>query len=235
MEILTPSKLIVQENTLEQIAKCPLMAPTSPSHAEICAYALASWALRKSFDGKLIGKPTDILHEIRGQLIKLWKDTGSKEDPGEISRTAGFKLFNLLMDYEVLHLEQPYNLVLTSYTIQGKYALLQKRKGACLPHVLVLHTHEPDLKHDQALPPDPLTLARYLHVYTTTKYKDVQVLHYPVLRGKPWMNKQVNIALAQRYLGDMLKVATLQLKFPIMGSHCRDCSTKPCLGAFKNE
>lgn len=222
--------MIIQEQALERLMQCPMMTPTSPSPAETCAYALASWVLRQSFEGKFVGKPEEQLHKIRGKVIELWK--GDKAEVGVVSRTAAYRLLNLIFDYEVMHLEQPYNLTLGGYTIQGKYALLRKRKGECLPNVLVLHTNEPDLKHDQALPPDVATLARYVHMVTNTGHNETQVLHYPVFRGKLWVNKTVNVPLAKRYLEGMLKVAALRPLFPIMGGHCAVCATKPCLEVF---
>lgn len=224
--------MIFNEQELKRLTLCPLMTPASPSHAEVCAYTLASWTLRRSLEGEFKGSANDILHEIRGQVIKEWKK-GSKEDPGLVSRTIGFRLFNLILDYEVLHLEQPYNLILAGYTIQGKYALLRKRRGASLPFMLALHTFEPKLKHDQILPPDVITVARYVHVVTCTKYKDVQVLHYPIIRGQMWTNKTIGIPLAQQYLEGILKVAALNPKYPSSGAHCESCVTKPCLEIFR--
>lgn len=223
--------MMIQEQTLERLMQCPLMTPTGPSKMETCAYALASWALRQSFDGKFKGNPEDILHEMRGKVLDLWK--GERHEVGSISRTVAFRLFSLVLDYEVVHLEQPYNLVLTEYTIQGKYALLRKHIGAHLPHILILYTTEPELKNTQALPPDVTTLARYLHLYTTTEYTDAMVLHFPIFRGKPWMNKSIDLSLARKYLESMLKVASLNPFFPIRGKHCDNCATKPCLKVFE--
>ncbi len=223
--------MIISEQALERLIQCPLMTPTSPSNAETCAYALASWTLRQAFESKFRGKPQDILHKIRGKVIELWE--GNKAEAGIVSRTAAFRLFNLILDYEILHLEQPYNLILSGYTIQGKYALLRKRIGECLPHILILYTSEPELKHDQVFPPDVATLARYVHVYTNAGYIDAQVLHYPIFKGKPWINKTLNVALAKRYLEDMLRVVGLHVQYPVIGKHCVHCSTKPCLKVFK--
>lgn len=227
--------MIIQEQALGRLLQCPLMTPTSPSGEETCAYALASWALRQSFENKLVGDPAEILSTIRGKMIKLWKESGVADDPGKLARTSAFRLFNLVLDYETVHLEQPYNLVLAGYTIQGKYALLRKRTGECFPHILILHSNSPSLKHDQAVPPDVQTLARYLHVTTASGYTEVQVIHYPVFRGKTWFNKTVDGALARRYLQDMLKVAALRPQYPIAGEHCATCCTKPCLEVFRGQ
>jgi hypothetical protein len=224
--------MLIEEHVLERFVQCPLMTPTSPSQVETCAYALASWTLRKSFENKFQGKPENILHEIRGKVLELWK--GNQLEVGTLSRTAAFRLFNLVLDYEVIHLEQPYNLVLTGYTIKGKYALLRKRKGACLPHILILHTNEPELKHQQILPPDVITLSRYVHLFTTTTiHTDAQVVHYPIFRGKLWINKNINVPLAKRYLSDMLKVVIANPHFAVMGDHCSSCLTKPCMEMYK--
>ncbi len=224
--------MIIQEQELERLIRCPLMTPTGPSKAETCAYALALWVLRQSFENLFLGKPTEILHTIRGKMLDLWD--GDKLSAGALSRTAAFRLFNLVMDYEVVHLEQPYNLILTKgYTIQGRYSLLRSRKGECLPHVLVLYTNEPDLRHDLTLPPDAITMARYVHVYTNAAHKNAQVLHYPIFKGKSWLNKGLDVALATQYLNAMLEVAAFNPRYPVMGSHCVECKTKPCLEVFR--
>ena len=221
--------MIIKESELERLLKCPLMTPTSPSKSEACANALASWAFRKSLEGFLVGEPQDILHEIRGKILELHE---TDDHVGTMARQTAFRIFNLLLDYEVLHLEQPYNLILAGYTIQGKYALLRKRKGACLPHVLVLYAEEPALRHNHAMPPTIPLMARWLHVRTATKYKNAVVLNYPVLKGESWVNSSLNLDLAEQYLESMLKVAALRPNFPVPGEHCGQCATKSCLEVF---
>ena len=223
--------MIIQEHAIEELIKCPLLVPVSVSDSEECAQELASWTLQQSFRGKFRGEAKDILHEMRGKVLDLWE--GNKREIGTLARTVAFRMFSLVIDYEVIHLEQPYNLTLSGYTIQGKYALLRKRSGERLPYLLILHTNEPDLRKRQALPPDPVTMARYVHLYTTTQYTNAQVLHYPVFRGKVWFNKGLNIPLAKQYLESMLRVAAISPNFPVVGDHCSMCSTKPCLEVFK--
>lgn len=223
--------MIIQEQVLERLMQCPLLVPTSPSKAETCANALTTWTLRQAFENKFLGKAEDILHNIRGKVLELWGE--SSIEAGTLSRTVAFRLFNLATDYEVVHIEQPYNLILSGYTIQGKYALLRKRKGECLPYVLVTHATEPELRHKQILPPDVTTLARFVHARTNGAYTDVQVMHYPMFKGKLWLNKTIDMSLATLYLESMLKVAALRPQYPVMGEHCVSCSTKPCLEVFE--
>src|SRR5271166_3637041 len=222
--------MIIQELELQRLVQCPMMTPTRPSHAETCAYALAAWVLRQSFAGKLLDTPAKNLHAIRGKMLELWE--GDKLQAGALARTAAFRLFHLQLEYEVIHLEQPYNLILSGYTIQGQYALLRKRTGEHLPHVLVLHTSEPELRREQALPPDVATMARYLHAYTNEAHHNAWVLHYPVFKGKLWFNRGLDVPLATSYLESMLKVAALRPRYPVAGEHCAECAFKPCLEVF---
>lgn len=220
--------MIIKEHYLERLVKCPLMVPNAPSKAETCTNALASWVLRQSFLNKFKGRPEVILHDIRGKVLDLW---GDDLHAGSLSRTAAFRFLNLHLDFEVIHLEQPYNLILSGYTIQGQYALLRSRRGECLPHVLILHDKEPDMRKEHALPPDVITLARYVHICTNSGHK-AHMLHFPVFMGKSWLNKTINLSLATLYLESMLKVVALNQRYPVMGSHCSNCSTKPCLDVF---
>lgn len=227
----------IQEKTLEYLTQCPLMDPADPSKEEVCANELASWILRQSFDGKFNGKIQDILHNIRGKVLELWSKNNTTSELGvsigTLARTSAFRLFNLVLDFEVVHLEQPYNLILSGYTIQGKYALLRKRKGEELPYVLILHSTEPNMRKEQILPPDVATLARYVHAHVNAGHTNAQILHYPVFRGNIWYNKTINITLAIEYLISILKTAQIHPEFPSAGNHCVRCVSKPCLEVFK--
>lgn len=223
--------MIINEFALRKLIQCPLFDPAPPTHSDICAKELTRWALRESFNNKFTGEAKDIAHRVRGAVLDFW--TGDKKEVGTLARTVAFRLFSLITDYKVIHLEQPYELVLNGNTIQGEYALLRKRIGEKLPYILILHTEEPAYRHDQILPPNIITLARYLHLHTSTNYNDAQILHYPVFRGKSWLNKTVNHTLAKTYLCSMLEVAQLHPQYPVLGDHCKGCVTKPCLEVFK--
>lgn len=224
----------IQENELESLIQCPLMDVIEPSKATRGAYALSNWVLRQAFDNKFTGQPQEILHDIRGKAIELWAD--AEMDVGTMARTAAFRLFNLVLEYEVIHLEQPYNLVLSGYTIQGKYALLRKRIGESLPHILILHDNEPDMRKEHAMPPDVKTLARYAHAVINDGRTKVQILNFPVFKGKNWMSKNIDLSLTCLYLEGMLAAARLrtQYPYPSVGKHCGQCYTKLCLEVFKN-
>lgn len=228
--------MIVQEQDLERLTQCPIMV-AELSKVDECAHKLTAWVLRQSFDGKLVGSPQDILHNIRGKVLELWDKVNKEDriscDAGTLARTAAFRIFNLVLDYEVIHLEQPYNLILSGYTIQGRYALLRKRKGECLPYVLILHSSEPSIRKEHALPPDIASMSRYLHILTNTEHKDAQLIHYPVFKGKLWFNKYIDTILATDYLKNILKLSEMNPKYPSVGEHCTKCITKPCLQIFK--
>lgn len=224
--------MIITEQALGWQAKCPLIVPMELPHEDVCAHKLMTWALKMSFEGKFRGfNASDILHVMRGKILQLWNPNAKI---GTLARTAAFRLFTLITDYQVLHLEQPYSLILSGYTIQGKYALLRKRRGEKLPYLLIARYEEPDLKHDQSLPPDLVSLARYVHLYRSTEYKDARILNYSVFRGRTWVDKGIDIPLATSYLESMLKVLALRPRYPVMGRHCYKCSTKPCMEVFNN-
>lgn len=224
--------MIINERTLQDLLQCPLIVPAKSSHEEECSNEMTKWILRQAFDGKLKGESQAVLHAIRGKVISTWQ--GDKKDIGILARTIAFRLFSLVLDFEVIHLEQPYQLVLDKHVIQGSYALLRKRAGERLFHILINHTNVPEIKKKQALPPDIVTLSRYTHLYTTTEYTDAQILHYPIFRGKAWLNKHINITLAKSYLNSILVTAANNPQYPVVGKHCDNCVTKPCMEAFKN-
>lgn len=215
-----------QEQELERLLKCPLLDPTYLTVSEKVRL-ITNWALRKSFEGKFYNLlPENVLRQIRGRILEDYPTEGT------LARVTGFRLFQLITNYEVIHLEQPYNLVLSEYTIQGKYALLRKKAGERLPYVLVLREVEPELRNTQQFPPDVVTLARYIHVLTTTQYTNAKVLQFPVLRGEVWTNSNLSIDLAKRYLQSILKIAAIKPDFPIVGEHCNSCIAKRCLGVY---
>lgn len=233
------------ELALERIAKCPIMVTEDLTDVEFCGYLLAERVLRHEFEGERAS-----LEDIRKDFTFLWNaawfpgvdyktwkappmKAGSLYWKGiNAGRTISYRLYSLLLDYEVLHPEQPYNLILNGYTIQGKYTLLRKKKGAKIPNVLMLYMNAPAIQHDQAIPPIVTLLCRYVDVKMTETYHEVHVLHYPLLRGKAWTNRLLNEVLAKKWICSMLEVAKLKPDFPTMGEHCKDCSTKPCMEVF---
>lgn len=237
--------MIVTERALQRVSLCPMLVPMKTSNLESCAYALAEKVIRQSFEGKL-----PVLEDIRKQFTDLWNSAwylgidrklwrtpplkvGDPYWAGiHLGRTISFRVFSLVLDYEVMHPEQPYNLILNGYTIQGRYALLRKRKGARVPSVLVLHMQSPAMKHEHSMPPDPISLARYVDMKMGSFHKDVHVLHYPLVKGKEWLNKHVDEPLAKDYLHNMIKVVLLNPRYPAIGSHCADCETRPCMEVY---
>lgn len=217
-----------QEQELERLLRCPLLDPSYLIRMDAIRQ-LVNWALRKSFEGKFPGSllPEQVLHQIRGRILEEYPTEGT------LARVAGFRIFSMIMKYEVVHLEQPYNLVVSGYTIQGQYALLRKRTGAQHPHVLVIRDTEPELRATQAQPPEVVTLARLIHVLTTTQYTDARVLQFPVFRGTLWTTKDLKMPLAKSYLESMLKIASISPQFPIVGEHCSQCISKRCLEVFE--
>lgn len=236
----------IDEKELARIALCPMFVPGEQSKLELCADTLTTIAIRRAFEGKLLK-----LEDIRSQFTYLWgcsnfSGTDSKAwcippmkagNPYWVGihqgRTISFRIFSLVAGYEILHPEQPYNLILNGYTIQGRYALLKKPGRSGIPNVLVTYLNAPSLRHEIAMPPDPISLSRYVDVKMATMYKEVYVLHYPLLKGKEWQNKEINEAVAKRYLSSMLDVVALNPRYPTAGSHCMGCEDKPCMEVFK--
>ena len=218
----------LHEQYLERLVHCPIMDPEPPTQLETAGRELSAWALRQSFQGKLVGKPEEVLHDIRGRVLEYISD-------GTKARRIAYRLFKLLLEFEVVHLEQPYNLIVAGYTIQGEYALLRSRKGECIPHVLIVHPEEPSQRNFHAMPPDTVSLLRLLHARTNTKFSNARLLHYALTSAKYWIVKDLNTGLARKYVEDIIKVAALRPQFPSIGEHCRRCRSKPCLGVFNGQ
>lgn len=212
------------EQNLERLVQCPIMDPT-PVKADVANSQLVGWALRQSFHGKITGTPESVLSELRGKFLTAGAD-------GTAARRAGYRLFRLLIDYEIIHPEQPYSLIVSGYTIQGQYALLRSRKGERLPHVLLVHPRVPKQRATQSIPPDAVSLARLFHVRTSTEYTNARLLHYTLAKGKSWITRDLDVDLARKYIESILKIAALNPYFPIAGDHCQHCGTKPCLKVF---
>lgn len=235
----------INEHELERMSRCPIMVERSPTNVGLCSRLLVEKVLRHAFEGKIVS-----LEDIRKNFTLLWNSAYThgidikswKPPPIKVGdpywagirngRTISYRLFSLILNYEVLHPEQLYNLILNGYTIQGSYALIRKRKGASIPSVLIPYIHAPTLQHDQVVPPRPIALSRYVDAKMSEVYKEIHVLHYPLLKGKEWTNKYINEALAKTYLCSMLEVAKLNPNYPTLGNHCIDCSTKPCMEVF---
>lgn len=228
----TPSQIsLINELSLQRFAQCPILVPNGPSKLEFCSFALMRWALRKFFQSSSMSN--SFLSDLRGKFLdefkKLSTDKAETEEAIKYCASIARRIFELVVEYEVLHPEQPYDLILGKYTIQGEYALIRKRNEGAKPYVLVLHNAAPTARYDAKLPPDFISLARYINVRNETQYRDIGILHYPVIRGKPWTIKYINETIAHDYLHGILKAMNNLPLFPSFGSHCAGCLTKPCM------
>jgi hypothetical protein len=229
--------MVVSEDNLNVNTLCPLMdIELSSTDIEECAYALLRWAILRKQDGLDVELP-----KLREKYVNLWNkkwfkdqeikvpDTGPYWEGPKKARIVAKRIYDLLLEYEILTPEQPYKLVLDCYTIQGLYALIRKKIGNKQVFVLVIHTSPTTYKAS----PDLRSLARHLHATKTyPNYNKIGLLHWTIIRGKEWKNKYINSNLSSNWLLTSLRLISSSEKFPVPGPHCVNCKSKACQEVF---
>jgi hypothetical protein len=228
---------MISEDRLNSYAICPLYNPPTAEPIQVQAEGLFKWAMLRTFDG--IHDPPD-LTGLRERYVSLWNKhwfgdqpktlpaTGPYWDGPKASRGVARRIFEFLDKYEVVHPEQPYDLKVDKYTIQGRYALVRRKTQTGHPSVLVVHDRAPLYKAS----PDLRSLARFTHANTTEYYKEIGILHLPLLRGQVWSQVDINETLATTWLRAILDQIP-GVQYPVPGSHCMSCEGKPCMGVFR--
>jgi hypothetical protein len=230
--------VIVNEQTLLDFGICPIYVRPDEGLLEKTANELLKYAVIRVFKG-IHEVPT--LQFLREQYVSIWNSHWFGDKPVVIpssgpywqgpkrAPTVSRKIFDLITHYEILHPEQPYELVLNGYTIQGRYALVRKTTESGHPTVLVVHNKEP--RHKAS--PDLLSLARFVHVKMThLQYHEVDILHFPLLRSKPWRQINIDEKLATNWIKNAIFAIANNRTFPTAGPHCATCTTKPCMKVF---
>jgi hypothetical protein len=236
------SNQTISEVDLDRMLLCPILDPIVEDDKYICARQTLIWALRRTFDSHSCS-----IKELREKYVHFWNvkwfsypnrpkedgvpSSGSYwEGPKQGNKTAK-KIFELFRLYLILQPEQPYELPIEMYTIQGEYAIIRRRGKEGIPMVLIYEDVERNHhSRPESTFPEPSSLARYIHVKNTLhEYKEVGIYHIPLIHGTPWTNRYIEEKLATTMLGSIIRVAKSSPVYATPGSHCFKCSSKPCL------
>lgn len=229
--------MIIKETQLVDYGICPLYDRKEEGNLEKAAADTLRFILLRIFKG-IHDRPTVAF--IREKYVDIWNNYWFGDQPKVIpnsgpywegpkrAATVGRKIYELISRYTVIHPEQPYNLLLNGYTIQGQYALLCRNGENGYPYILV--THSQDYRHK--IYPDLMSLARFIHVKMTHQYMIVNILHFPLLRSKPWKHSNIDEKIATKWVSNVLSLIYKDEKFPTLGPHCSTCLSKSCLKVF---
>jgi hypothetical protein len=120
----------------------------------------------------------------------------------------------------------PYKLALEEGQIDVSYAIarLRRKDAPCL--AVNLRRSKAPQYHQY---PDFVGLARWLHLQTREPFKNIQILHVPVLNGGAWIERDVSKPLVRRQLNTILRTASEKEQFARVGPHCETCCSRRCL------
>ena len=235
--------MIVPEYKLQEWTCCPLFEqePYLPL-VEACALKLARWTLLEAFDGRIVPVPVQ-----RKKFTHFWNDDfGDKPtkvgDPryeeywsgARAARTVAKCLFDLINVYEVLRPVQPYKLDLGEHAIEGRYAVVRRRDRRAvnrMPLVLVLHPAR--VKYNTY--PELLELARVCHYLRESEDLVIGTYHLSLISEKNWacQRPEINEPLGRQWLRAILESMAQSHQYVNRGSHCVQCISRRCLGAFR--
>lgn len=228
----------IPDVVLNLAATCPLRTerPVSDRLFVTASHTLR-WALCRKFEGRV---PTPA--EARDRFVMVWKslyypeykDVPAPPDHKTFwigareGRTIGKRIRDFVLRYEVLVPLGPYSLTVQSDTIEGEYALLQRKDGSPV-QVLNVVSGAPSYRNL----PDLASCAKWLHARRNSEAKSIEVLNFtPILWTKPWALRFENERLAIAMIESILKVINGGSKFPNPGVHCSSCVEKDCLEVF---
>jgi hypothetical protein len=187
------------------------------------------WALRERHNGVI--RP---LADLRARFVGHWAEAwGATEKTQEYwkgpnaARSFGKRLYEFLLNLEVVHPFQPYTLELEAGTIYGENALVLCRPVRQEPYQLVVNTYLRRPQPNVLRIPNYQGLAQWLAARQQSEAVDLGIVHMPFLRGDRWTVRNVDEALARSWLNVIVKTAAENLLFPHAGRQCDTC-TQPC-------
>jgi hypothetical protein len=221
----------LSESQLENYVRCPLTQHSG--FAEPVFGRIMMEAVRTAM-AQSLGRPEDSTASSLSHLLsKRWSnyhmrqadpdyDRGQRRIPFIAKRIA-----DTLLDYQIVVPVLPYTLVLEEGQIDVEYAIARPwRKDAPWLAVSLRRSKAPQY-HQY---PDFVALARWRHLQTRERFKDIQILHVPVLNGKAWIEQDLSKPLVRRQLNTILRAARERDQFGRVGPHCEMCCSHGCVG-----
>jgi hypothetical protein len=223
------SRFVLSELELQRQSMCPLFDGIDFHRMERPADQTFRWALRERHNG-VIRPVTD----LRARFVDLWAEAwGTAAKTAEYwkgpaaARSYGRRLYEFLLNLEVIHPFQPYTLELETGQVRGENALVLYRPYRQEPYQLVINTHLRRPQQDVIRTPNYRGLAQWLAARDQSESVDLGIVNMPLLYGDRWTVRNVDEALARTWVNAIVKTAAENLMFPQAGKQCETCS-QPC-------
>ena len=187
------------------------------------------WALRERHNG-VIRPVTD----LRARFVALWSESWGNATKTQAywkgpdaARSFGRRLYEFLLNLEVIHPFQPYELELEAGTVYGENALVLCRPVRREPYQLVVNARLRRPRSREIQIPNYQGLAQWLAVRQKSEEVNLGIVNMPLLWGDRWTVQTVDEALARTWINAIVRSAAENLVFPRIGKQCETCS-KPC-------
>jgi hypothetical protein len=222
-------RFVLSESELQRHSVCPLFDGVEVHPMEQPAEQTFRWALRERHSG-VIRPVTD----LRARFVEIWaKAWGAAAKTSEywkgpnMARSYGRRLYEFLLNLEVIHPFQPYELKLGAGLVRGENALVLCRPARQEPYQLVVNTYLRRPQPDVLRVPNYRGLAQWLAARDQSESVDIGIVNMPLIYGDRWTVRNVDEALARTWINAIVKTAAENLMFPRAGKQCETCS-QPC-------
>jgi hypothetical protein len=220
----------LSESQLQNYVRCPLTQLSG--FAEPVFGRIMLEAVRTAMAQSLSRPMDSTVPSFRNLLSARWSQYRHKQADGEYykgHRNIPFiakRIADTLRDYQIVVPVLPYSLVLEEGQIDVEYAIARPWRKDAPWLVFNLRRSKAPQYHQY---PDFVALARWLHLQTRERFKDIQILHVPVLNGKAWIERDLSKPLVRRQLNTILRAARERDQFGRVGPHCETCCSRRCL------
>jgi hypothetical protein len=221
------------DQEIQRRSQCSLYVAAEADPLLRPAMQTLRWGLRERHLGKI-----RTAADLRERFVQEWVGGWSGDPTGSAywvgpnqARPFARRVYEFLLKYEVIHPYEAYTLELDHGQITGEMALVQWRRARRPPVLMVLDARLNRGSELLSRQPTMQGLTQWLAAREQVDDIELGIVHQPLLRGEAWLTREVNEALARRWLNAMVKEAADGSDYPRNGPQCKTCS-RPCTEVF---
>jgi len=162
------------------------------------------------------------------EVSQKYRDAGNRSIAGIAYRVA-----QVFRDYQtVMPLQLNKMLVprieegLANREVLVEYALMKRWRSDDTQYVVNIRRSRPPSFWKF---PDYVGLTRWLHAKQRDIWGELPILHVPVLNGKVWIERGLEMPLVRRQVNTILDAMSVEHQFARPGAHCEQCTQPRCL------
>jgi hypothetical protein len=196
--------MVITDQELQRRSECNSYNPAKIDPLEAPARLTIRWALRERHKGIICS-----LSALRERWVTEWQERWGEDAKNAdywkgVDKTRAFtrRVYEFLLDYEVLHPYEAYTLQFDRGEVKGENALVvwhKYRKGD-IPMLV-----DPLLRRPRYVKKaNCAVMAQWLAARQGVEDVELGIVHLPLLSGERWLTKDVDEPLARQWLNDLV-------------------------------